>query len=530
MRAKTVISIATCSILSLVLCAGQALRAQAPASPAQSSGNAFQDSANDLSVSVGKTVLVDTIRPATRVAVGLGDIAEANVITPTEIMVNGKTAGETSLIIWDDRGGRQFFNVTVRTPASAIESGMDALRRQLRTELPGQTLNVASDNGVIYLRGTVDDLTSSDRAVQIASTAGKVVNLLNVKIPPAKPQILLRVRIASIDRNKERDLGINLFNLGLGNAIGGISTNQFSAPTISGGTGASAGTTTGGASGTLGTATMSNQGNLFAFFPGLNVGTTLTALITKGVAEVLAEPNLLAMDGKQASFLAGGQYPYPMVQGTAAGGAGAVTIAFKEYGVRLNFIPTVTPRNTIRLQVAPEVSTLDFANAVTLSGFTVPAITTRRINTEVELGDGQTFVLGGLLDNRETETFQKIPFIGDVPILGKLFQSKSENRTNTELIVMVTPELVNPIAAGSPVPELKYPAKFLPPNSNVPMHNPDAKTADNTFPSAPPTIPVETLKESMKPEKPLVIDSATGGFGTSSSMGGGASASTSSTQ
>ncbi len=169
---------------------------------------------------------------------------------------------------------------------------------------------------------------------------------------------------------------------------------------------------------------------------------------------------------------------------------------FKEYGVRLNFIPTITPRNTIRLQVAPEVSTLDFANAVTLSGFTVPAITTRKINTEVELADSQTFVLGGLLDNRETETFEKIPFIGDIPILGKFFQSKSINRTNTELIVMVTPELVQPIAAGAPTPELKYPVKFLPPNSNIPMHNPDAKTAENTPAPAPATIPVETLIQS----------------------------------
>ena len=530
MRANTFVSIASCSLLSLVLCASEALQAQAPTSPSQPAGNAYQDSANDLSVSVGKTVLVDTVRPATRVAVGLGDIAEASVVSPTEIMVNGKAAGQTSLIIWDDRGGRQFFNVTVRAPASAMENSMDAVRRQLRSELPGQTLNVASENGVVYLRGTVDDLTSSDRADQIASTAGKVVNLLNVKVPPAKRQILLKVRIASIDRNKARNLGINMFNLGLGNSLGGVSTNQFSPPFIQGGSSSSSGSGQG-ASGTLGSATLSQEGNLFAFFPGLNVGATITALQTEGVAQVLAEPNLLAMDGHQASFLAGGQYPYPMVQGTSAGGAGAVTIAFKEYGVRLNFIPTITPRNTIRLQVAPEVSTLDFANAVTLSGFTVPAITTRRINTEVELADDQTFVLGGLLDNRETETFQKIPFIGDIPILGKLFQSKSENRTNTELIVMVTPELVNPIASGAPLPELKYQRTFLPPNSNIPMHNPDAKTADNTMAPAPATIPVETLKESMKPEKPLVIDSATGGFGSGGgSMGAGSSSSSSSTQ
>ena len=518
MRANYVISIATCGALTLGLCAGHALRAQAPPTASQPAGNTYQDSANELSVAVGKTVLVDCVRPVTRVAVGLGDVAQASVITPTEIMVNGKTAGETSLIIWDDRGGRQFFNVTVRIPASAIETSMDSIRRQLRTELPGQTLNLSSENGVIYLRGTVDDLTSSARAVQIASTAGKVVNLLNVKVPAAKPQILLKVRIASVDRNKLQNMGINLFNLGLGNTLGGVTTTQFSPPYISGGTSSSSSSSQG-ATGALGSASLPSEGNFFAYFPNLNAGAVITALQTQGVAQVLAEPNLMAMDGKQASFLAGGQYPYPMVQGTSAGGAGAVTLTFKEYGVRLNFIPTITPRNTIRLQVAPEVSTLDFSNAVTLNGFTVPAITTRRINTEVELADSQTLILGGLLDNRETETFEKIPFIGDIPILGKLFQSKSINRTNTELIVMVTPELVSPIPANAALPELKYPVKFLPPNSNVPMHNPDAKTADNTPAPAPATIPVETLIQSMKPEKPLVIDSTTGGFGHATSAG-----------
>jgi pilus assembly protein CpaC len=464
-------------------------------------------------VAVGKTVLVDCVRPVTRVAIGLGDVAEASAITPTEIMVNGKTAGETSLIIWDDRGGRQFFNVTVRTSASAMESNMDSVRRELRTELPGQTLNMTSENGVIYLRGTVNDLTSSGRAVQIASTAGKVVNLLNVNVPASKPQILLKVRFAAVDRNKAKNLGINPFNLGLGNSISAVSTGQFSPPFVSGGS------STNGASGSIGSAAISNEGNLFAYFPGLNFGATITALQTQGVVQVLAEPNLLAMDGRQASFLAGGQYPYPMVQGTSAGGAGAVTIMFKEYGVRLNFIPTITPRGTIRLQVAPEVSALDFANAIQISGFNVPALTTRKVNTEVELGDGQTFIIGGLLDNRETETFEKIPFIGDIPILGKFFQSKAINRTNTELIVLVTPEIVSPIAAGTAAPELKFPTTFLPPNSNIPMHTPDAKTADNTLPPTPAAMPVEKLVESQKPEQPLTIESGSGGFGTGGGSG-----------
>ena len=510
MRAIARVSIACFSALSFVLLAGRLSLAQAPPSPSQAPGASLQDSANELSVAVGKTVLVDCVRPVSRVAIGLGDVAEATAISRNEIMVNGKSAGETSLIIWDDHGGRQFFNVTVRTSATALDTSMESIRRELRTELPGQTLNLTSENGVIYMRGTVNDLISSGRAVQIASTGGKVVNLLNVMVPPPRPQILLKVRFLSVDRNKAKTLGINFFNLGLGNTIGAISTGQFSPPSVTGG----GGSNSSGASGSIGSAAISNDGNFFVYFPGLNAGVTITDLQTEGLAEVLAEPNVMAMDGREASFLAGGEYPYPMVQGSSAGGAGAVTIAFKEYGVRLNFIPTITPRGTIRLQVAPEVSALDFGNAVQISGFNVPAITTRRVNTEVELGDGQSFVIGGLLDNRETETFEKIPFIGDIPILGKFFQSKSTNRTNTELIVLVTPEIVSPIEAGAATPEPKFPAKFLPPNSNIPMHTPDGKTAANTVAPPPATLPVEKLIESQKPEQPLVVESGTGGFGT----------------
>jgi pilus assembly protein CpaC len=199
---------------------------------------------------------------------------------------------------------------------------------------------------------------------------------------------------------------------------------------------------------------------------------------------------------------------------------------FKEYGIRLNFLPTITPRGTIRLQVAPEVSQLDYTNEVDISGFEVPGITTRKVNTEVELSDGQSFVIGGLLDNTETQSFQKIPFLGDIPILGKFFQSMTRTKNNTELIVIVTPELVAPIPAGTAPPSLKYPTPFLESNSHIPMNTPDAKTAANTPAPAPPAIPVETLVDSMKPEKPLVIEGTNGSFGAASTgaTSGGASA------
>ena len=510
MRAKAGNSIACFCAVFLIVCAASGQQAQTTPPAPQPAPATIQDSANDLYVAVGKTVLVDTAKPIKRIAIGSADIAETHATSRTELMVSGKAVGETSLIIWDTLGNRQFFNVKVSANSSASESSLEAVRRQLRTELPGQNLKVSFDNNMIFLRGTVNNLNSSDRAVKIAGTAGKVVNLLDVKVPPADPQILLKVRFMSVDRNKAQQLGINIFDNGLGNAIGSVSTGQFTPPVTT-----SAGTTI-----------TSNQ-NITALFPGLgNVGATIQALDTKGVTQVLAEPNIMAVNGKEASFLAGGEYPYPIAQGSSNGTT--ITIMFKEYGIRLNFIPVITPRGTIRLQVAPEVSALDFSNAVDISGFEVPAITSRKMKTEVELADGQSYVLAGLLNNTETETFEKIPFIGDIPILGKLFQSMSKSKTNTELIVLVTPEIVAPIQAGTPTPELKFPNKFLPPNSGIPMNTPDAKTADNTPATPPAAIPVEKLLDSMKPEPTLEIEGATGGFGAASSSSSSSTTTTSS--
>ena len=465
------------------------------------------DQSNDLSVTVGKSALVDFNKPVVRVAIGFGDVAEATAVSPTEVMVNGKIVGNTSLIVWEQGGERQFFNVTVHPSRAAADESINSLRRELKAAMPGQNITVVSENNLVFLRGTVNDLASSERAVQIASSAGKVVNLLYVNVPPPPQQILLKVHFASVDRNSSRQLGLNLFSTGAANTIGTVTTGQFTPPSVSSPTSSPL-------------ATISDALNIFLFRPDINLGATIKAMEQQGLAEVLAEPNIIAEDGKQASFLAGGEYPYPTVQGTAGGVGGAITITFKEYGIRLNFIPTITPRGTIRLQVAPEVSALDFANAVTISGFTEPAITVRRVKTEVELNQGQSFAIGGLLDNRETQTFSKIPFIGSIPILGKLFQSISRNKTNTELIVIVTPEIVDPINVGQPLPQLNYPEKFLPPNSDIPMTNPVTNVSGARPPvSPPPSIPVEKLIESMKPEKPLVMEGSysSGGYSSGSS-------------
>lgn len=480
------------------------LYAQISGPQSQSPGNSnIQDAANDLIVAVGKSVLVDCARPVERVAVGSGDLAEATAVGPSEIMVNGKAPGETTLIVWQAGGGRQFFNVKIRPSNPAANDRLEALRRELRTEFPGQTLRVSTEGSTVFLRGTVKDLDSSDRAVQIASTAGKVVNLLYVAVPPAEPQILLKVRFVSLDRTLGKQLGINIFSTGAANTIGSVTTQQFSPATLSG-----SGTQTDPSRFNL-----SNLLNIFLFRPDIDLGATIQALETNNVLQILAEPNLLVSNGKQGSFLAGGEYPYPVVQGSSGvGGTAAVTVQFKEFGVRLNFIPTITPRGSIRLQVAPEVSNLDFSNGLTISGFVVPSLDSRKVKTEVELSEGQSFAIGGLLDNRETKNLSKIPFIGDVPVLGKLFQSISKTRNNTELIVIVTPEVVAPIPAGAPLPEVKFPDKFLPPNSGTAMLSPGADvTGAKPLPPAPPTMPVEQLIQSMQPEQPLVTNSMSPG-------------------
>ena len=464
------------------------VQAQAASQTGQGSQTG-SDAVSDVSVTVGKSALLDFASPVTRVAIASGDIAEANAVSVNEVVVNGKAVGNTSLIVWQKNGQRQFFNILVHTSRVALDDQLTAIRRELRAAFPGQDVTVAQENGLVFLRGTVKDLASSDRAAQIAAGAGKVVNLLYASVPAPPAQVLLKVRFAAVDLSKTKQLGMNIFSTGAANTLGTVSTQQYAAPTVSLPSASSSAI-----------ATIGNQLNLFAFRPDINLGVTIQALENAGVVQVLAEPNILAEDGKQASFLAGGEYPYPVVQGGI--GTNTVTIVFKEYGIRLNFIPTITPRGTIRLQVAPEVSSLDFTNAITLSGFQIPAISVRRVNTEVELQEKQSFVIGGLLDNTENKTLAKIPFIGDVPILGKLFNSINKTRNNTELVVIVTPEFASPIQPGEKLPGPSYPDEFL--NSSAAAsastQNPVTPTPAGPGPAA---MPVEDLKRSMEPEKVL---------------------------
>jgi pilus assembly protein CpaC len=350
-------------------------------------------------------------------------------------MIHGRTPGIVSLILWDRTGKSTSYDLVV-------EVDISLLQRQLEEQFPTENINVSSAKGAVVLAGTASDPHVVEKAIEIAgSFAPKVINLLQLPPPPDTEQILLQVKFADVDRSATQNLGVNLFSTGALNTIGAISTQQFSAPFSNLNIGPNP------------TTTLQDVLNIFFFRPDINFGATIKALQQKNLLQILAEPNLLASNGKEASFLAGGEFPFPVVQGGQ--NINTVTIQFKEFGVRLNFTPNITPSGKIRLKVRPEVSALDFTNAVTIAGFFVPALSTRRAETEIELSDGQSFAIAGLMDNRLTEIANKIPGLGDIPILGYLFKSRQLQKSKTELMVLVTPKFVKPLNPDQlpPLPE-----------------------------------------------------------------------------
>jgi pilus assembly protein CpaC len=467
----------------------------ASAAPA-ASGSDLPATPQDLSVCVGKSTLIESPLPIDRISVGLGDFAVATAVSPYEVLVNGKATGVTSMIIWQEGGSKLLYNVAVRPGELLADDRIEAIERQIKLELPSQEIHLTEEGGVVFLRGQVKDMTSADRAVSIASLLGKTMNLLYVDVPAAEPQIMLKVKFASVDRSLSNQLGLNLFSTGATNTIGTLGTEQFSAPAVSAIPGQAA------------AATISDALNLFLFRPDLNLGATIRALEIRGLLEVLSEPNILARNGQSASFLAGGEFPFPVVQGSTGGGASAVTIQFREFGVRLNFLPVITPRGSILLRIAPEVSALDFTNGLVVNGFSVPALTVRNLSTAVELNPGESFAIGGLLDNRVTDTFEKIPFIGDIPVIGKFFQSRSRSKTNTELMVIVTPEIVQPVPRGQPIPGIKFPVPLLPANTDGDISSTGSIPTPAAAIKVPdPAIPIEKLIKSLQMEKPLQTES-----------------------
>ncbi len=435
---------------------------------------------HQLFVIAGKSVVVNSELPIERVSVGFGDIAEAAVVAPTEVLLNAKAPGETSLIVWQRGGGKLFFDVVVRPSTLDLKAKVQAVRRELKKQLPNQDINLDFENNTPFLSGTVDDLTAAERALAVAATLGKPVNLLYVKVPPTEAQILLNVKFASVDRNASSQLGLNLVSTGATNTIGAISTGQFNSPRLDR---SDTGKTT---------MTLSDALNIFLLRPDLNLAATIKALQVRGLFEILAEPNVLAIDGKLASLLAGGEFPYPTLQGGGAG-LGAVTIQFREFGVRLNFVATATPRGTIRLELAPEVSALDYTNGLTMSGYTIPALSVRRVHTEIELQPGQSFAIGGLLDRRLTETMMRIPGLADVPLLGNLFKSRSLQRNNSELLIIATPEYVRPMPEGQHLPTLTYPKELPEAIGAVPAHGGNPTAGPEAVPRRG-SVPYEEMK------------------------------------
>jgi pilus assembly protein CpaC len=237
--------------------------------------------------------------------------------------------------------------------------------------------------------------------------------------------------------------------------------------------------------------------NIFALRTDINLLAEIQALESKSLLEMLAEPNLLTYSGTKASFTAGGEFPYLTPQPSAGGTI--FSVEFKPYGVLLNFLPRVTPQGTIHMQLSPEVSALDYTNTVVIQGTAVPGLTTRKVSTEVDLESGQTFVIAGLLDRQITEAFSKIPGLGDIPILGKLFQSKTITRSNSELLIIITPEIVRPLPAQQPVPELKWTVPFMSNNSDFPMRQPGMDVT-GPVPVHPPiqAMPIEQLLQQQK--------------------------------
>jgi pilus assembly protein CpaC len=402
---------------------------------------------------VGRSLVIDSPQPLKRVSVTDPAIASATVISPRQVLLHGHQPGTVTLILWDEAESTRSFDLSV-------ERDLEPLRMALRQALPGETIVVSQSRGSILLSGQVSSKAAAEQALALAQThAEKVVSLLGDNAV----QVSLKVRVAEVNRAAFKELGVGLFATGLAgsNVIGQVSTGQFSdtaanigavpaevqrgrdpdAPSLVGG---GIGRT---AQGTPAVFGLSDLLNLFFFLPDRNVGAVVRALEQRNMLEILAEPNLLARNGREASFLAGGEFPFPTVQ-AISGGFPAVTIVFREFGIRLKFTPTVSSDNRIALKLVQEVSALDFSNAITISGFVVPALSTRRTETELQLAAGQSFAISGLIDKRLTEVSSKIPGLGEIPILGKLFRSRSKQRSESELLVIVTPTLVQPMAAG----------------------------------------------------------------------------------
>jgi pilus assembly protein CpaC len=406
---------------------------------------------------VGRSLVINSPAPIRRISIADPNILDVMVLSQTQILVNGKAPGGVSLVLWMGSGETKTFEFSVDLDVSS-------LNQRVQQAFPNNHLHLDASNGLVMLSGLVSSSAEADSIYQVVSAAiPKTVNLLKIS-QAAQSQILLEVKFAEVDRGALSNFGFNLFSLpGVTKTLGTVGTQQFGPIQL--GAGAT------GASALQSNLSLSDLLNIFIYRPDINLGATIAALEQKNVLQILAEPNLLTENGKEAEFLSGGEFPVPIVQGGAVGSAPTVTIMFKQFGVSLKFTPELTEDGLIHLKVRPEVSALDFTNAVTVSGFLIPAISTRRADVQVALEDGQSFAIAGLEDDRVTNINGKVPVIGSIPLLGGLFRSDSKNKSKTELLVLVTPHIVSPIPRGGPEPSVQFPVPFMAPP--VPAAQPD---------------------------------------------------------
>ena len=388
-----------------------------------------------LHVPVGRSVILTAAAPLRRLYVGNPTVIQSYTSGLKEVVITAKMAGVSSMVLWDATGGHRLYTISA-------DIDLESLRSTLADTFPGSNLHVDTSGGKVVLSGTVVSDAASDAALKLVSLYSKdIVNSIQVQVPRAK-QVQLKLRIVEVDRTRLEQLGINFFSGGKNTS--GTTTQQFGTTPISPASGSGGGIIT-----------LTDPLNLLFFNSSLNVGVNVQDLEQKQILQVLAEPTLTTLSGLPARFLSGGEFPVPVVQG-GTGNSTAITIVFRPYGIKVEFTPTVLGDGSIHLKVAPEVSTLDYANGVTISGFAIPALSTRRAETEVEIKDGQSFVVSGLLDHRTTDSVNKVPGFGDIPLLGQVFRSKNFQHSVIELVVVVTASVVDPLTKPAPVAEPKF--------------------------------------------------------------------------
>jgi pilus assembly protein CpaC len=398
-----------------------------------------------LTLQSGRGVVIDCAGGVARVSTSNPEAVDAVVAGDSEVLFHAKSVGQATMVVWSKTGVRKTYEVTV-------EANLEPLRALLRETFPAETIELRAARDSLALVGRVSTQAIADKALALVTNVSKgVVSALEVAPAVPEQQILLRVRFAELNRSASVEFGVNLLSTGATGTIGGVATGQFPSAGLDQVSGGGAAATT--------PFRVSDILNIFAFRPDLNLGLLIRDLQARGLLQILAEPNLVATNGKEASFLAGGEFPVPIVQAGAS--SGAITVMFREFGIRLSFLPQLTPHGTVKLHVKPEVSTIDPANGLTVSGFRIPALSTRRVETDIELAQGQSFVIAGLLDDRVIENLTSVPGLAHIPLLGALFRSHSRTKAKTELVVVVTPEPAFP--AMTPPSRPLMPVPFLGP-------------------------------------------------------------------